>query len=119
MNSVSMKIYFNQSCSKCRNAVAQLDEKGIDYQLVKYLESELSASELGDIIDMLQDPLEDLVRKDENFRELGLNGKDYVTKDAVIELLSAHPKLMQRPIIVKDGKASIARTPEKVDELTG
>lgn len=114
-----MKIYFNQNCSKCRNAVAQLDEKGSDYQLVKYLESELSASELGDIVDMLQDPLEDLVRKDQNFRELGLKGEDYVTKDAVIELLSAHPKLMQRPIIVKDGKASIARTPEKVDELTG
>lgn len=114
-----MKIYFNPSCSKCRNAVSQLDEKGQDYELVQYLETELSTSELSDIIDMLQDPLEDLVRKDQNFRDLGLNAKDYVSKEAVIELLREHPKLMQRPIIVKNGEASIARTPEKVDELAG
>lgn len=114
-----MKIYFNPSCSKCRNAVSQLDDKGQDYELVQYLETELSTSELSDIIDMLQDPLEDLVRKDQNFRDLGLNAKDYVSKEAVIELLREHPKLMQRPIIVKNGEASIARTPEKVDELAG
>ncbi len=114
-----MKIYFNPSCSKCRNAVSQLDEKGQDYELVQYLETELSTSELSEIIDMLQDPLTDLVRKDQNFRDLGLNARDYVSKEAVIELLSEHPKLMQRPIIVKNSKASIARTPEKVDELAG
>lgn len=114
-----MKIYFNPSCSKCRNAVSQLDEKGQDYELVRYLETELSTSELSDVIDMLQDPLEDLVRKDQNFRDLGLNAKDYDSKEAVIELLREHPKLMQRPIIVKNGQASIARTPEKVDELAG
>ena len=114
-----MKIYFNPSCSKCRNAVSQLDEKGQDYELVQYLETELSTSELSEIIDALQDPLQDLVRKDQNFRDLGLNARDYVSKEAVIELLSEHPKLMQRPIIVKNGKASIARTPEKVDELAG
>ena len=114
-----MKIYFNPSCSKCRNAVSQLDEKGNDYELIHYLDSELTASELSDVIDMLQDPLTDLVRKDQNFRELGLNAEDYVTKESVILLLQAHPKLMQRPIIVKNGKACIARTPEKVDELAG
>lgn len=112
-----MKVYFNPNCSKCRNAVAQLDAKGSDYQLVKYLENEPSISELNDLVDMLEDPLPDLVRKDQNFRELGLNASDYVTKDAVVALLAEHPKLMQRPVIVKDGKASIARTPEKVDEL--
>lgn len=114
-----MKIYFNPSCSKCRTAVSQLDEKGADYVLIQYLESDLSTSELSDIIDMLEDPIKDLVRKDQNFRELGLNANDYVSKAAVIELLQKHPKLMQRPIIVKNGKASIARTPEKVDELAG
>ena len=112
-----MKVYFNPNCSKCRNAVAQLDEKGSDYELVRYLESDLSPKEIADLIDMLEDPLTDLVRKDQNFRDLGLNASDYETKEAVVALLSKHPKLMQRPVIVKDGKASIARTPEKVDEL--
>lgn len=114
-----MKIYFNPACSKCRNVVSQLDEKGKEYELVHYLESKLTAPELSEVIDILQDPLEDLVRKDQNFRELGLNAKNYVTRDAIIELLQEHPKLMQRPIIVKDGKATIARTTEKVDELLG
>lgn len=114
-----MKMYFNPNCSKCRNAVSQLDERGEDYELVHYLETGLSTSELSDIIDMLEDPLKDLVRKDQNFRDLGLDANDYVTKDSVIELLQKYPKLMQRPIIVKNGKASIARTPEKVDELAG
>ena len=66
---------------------------------------------------MLQDPLPDLVRKDQNFRKLDLQSADYQTKEAVVALLTEHPELMQRPIIVKDGSASIARTPEKVEEL--
>lgn len=114
-----MKVYFNQNCSKCRNAVAQLDEKGRDYDLVRYLDEPLSRAELREIIDMLQDPLEELVRKDQNFRDLGLNAQDYQTKDTVLALLAEHPKLMQRPIIVQDGQAYIARTPEKVDALAG
>ena len=68
---------------------------------------------------MLEDPSKNIVRKDQNFRELSLNANDYVTKEAVIESLQEHPKLMQRPIIVNDDKASIERTPEKVDELAG
>ncbi|MCY4094499.1 MAG: hypothetical protein OXG05_05150 [Gammaproteobacteria bacterium] len=68
---------------------------------------------------MLEDPSKDTVRKDQNFRELGLISNDYVTKEAVIESLQEHPKRMQRPIVVNDGNASIARTREKVDELAG
>ena len=113
-----MKVYFNPNCSKCRNAVAQLDEKQRDYDLVEYLETALSVSELEEIVDMLQDSIEDLVRKDRNFEELGLNAADFTTKEAIVALLSEHPILMQRPIIIKNGKASIARTPEKVDELS-
>ncbi|MCY4128030.1 MAG: hypothetical protein OXG15_02180 [Gammaproteobacteria bacterium] len=59
------------------------------------------------------------MRKDQNIRELGLNANDCVTKGAVIELLQEHPKLVRRPIIVEKGKACIARTSEKIDELAG
>ncbi|MYD44095.1 MAG: arsenate reductase (glutaredoxin) [Gammaproteobacteria bacterium] len=112
-----MKIYFNPNCSKCRHAVAQLDENGTEYEVVRYLEDPISPAEVSDLIDMLADPLEDLVRKDQHFRDLGLVASDYLTKEAVVSLLSTHPKLMQRPIIVRDGVAAIARTPEKVEEL--
>ena len=114
-----MRVYFNPNCSKCRNAVAQLDESNTSYEVVRYLETDLSADELSDIVQILQDPVEDLVRKDKNFQALNLNAGDYQTKEAVVSLLSEHPELMQRPIIVKDGQAHIARTPEKVAELSG
>ena len=114
-----MKVYYNPNCSKCRNAVAQLDENKVSYDLVRYLDEQLTTSELSDIVDILQDPLEDLVRKDRNFDALGLNAADYKSKDAVISLLAEHPELMQRPIIVKNGQATIARSPEKVDVVIG
>jgi arsenate reductase (glutaredoxin) len=58
-----------------------------------------------------------LVRKDKRFEELQLNPSDYVTADKVIELLSAHPELMQRPIVVREGRAVIARPAEKLQAL--
>lgn len=114
-----MKIYFNPNCSKCRNAVARFDENKIEYQLNEYLDNPPSVEELENIANMLQDPLPDLVRKDANFRALGLNETDYQTKDSIVRLLSEHPELIQRPIVVTNGQAKIARDPEIVDSLIG
>ena len=82
-----MKIYFNPSCLKCRNAVSQLDRNGENHQLVHYLKLELLAFELSDIIDMLEDPLTDWVNEDRNFSELGLNTNAYDSKESIFELL--------------------------------
>lgn len=57
------------------------------------------------------------MRKDKKFKELGLNADDYVTRAAVVDLLLKHPALMQRPVIVRDRRAVIARPSEKVLEL--
>ena len=65
---------------------------------------------------MPDEPAE-LVRKDKKFKELGLNATDYVTRAAVVDLLLEHPALMQRPVIVRDRRAVIARPSEKVLEL--
>ena len=65
---------------------------------------------------MPDEPAE-LVRKDKKFKELGLNADDYVTRAAVVDLLLEHPGLMQRPVIVGDRRAVIARPSEKVLEL--
>ncbi|MDE0371059.1 MAG: hypothetical protein OXI73_00725 [Rhodospirillales bacterium] len=58
-----------------------------------------------------------LVRKDKHFKDLGLDAKDYTTVDAVVKLLAEHPRLMQRPIAVRGGRAVIGRPSEKVEEL--
>jgi len=69
------------------------------------------------LIDLVGRPPADFIRKDRNFKALGLNAADYTTRDAVVGLLQEHPKLMQRPIIVRGEKAVIARPSEKVEEL--
>ena len=66
---------------------------------------------------MLEDPPADLVRKDKNFKELGLVESDYQTREQVIDLLLQHPVLMQRPIIVRGNRAIVARPSDKVLQL--
>ena len=59
----------------------------------------------------------ELVRKDKHFKELGLDPDAYTTEDDVVSLLLEHPKLMQRPIVIRGERAVIARPSEKVEEL--
>ena len=66
---------------------------------------------------MLPDPPAELVRKDDRFKELGLNAADYKSEEQVIDLLLQHPELMQRPIIIRGDRAVIGRPSEKVLEL--
>ena len=66
---------------------------------------------------MLDGPAADLVRKDKRFKELNLNPADYTDKKSVVALLSKHPELMQRPIVIRGKRAIIARPPEKLVAL--
>ena len=68
-------------------------------------------------IGMIDDPPAELVRKDKNFKDLGLNANDYTTEDAVVALLLEHPRLMQRPVVVSGDRAIIARPSDKVEAL--
>lgn len=65
----------------------------------------------------MPDPLTDLVRKDKHYKELGLSEEDHQTREQVIALLLEHPKLMQRPVVIRGDRAVIARPSEKVLEL--
>lgn len=66
---------------------------------------------------MLEVPASEMVRKDKRFEELGLKAADYTEPGQVVALLLKHPELMQRPIVVRDGRAVIARPPEKLQAL--
>ena len=85
--------------------------------IIDYLKDHPTRQTLGKIIDMLDDPVADLVRKDKRFKELGLNPADYADKKAVVALLLEHPELMQRPIVIRGKRAIIARPPEKLEAL--
>lgn len=109
-----MRIYHNPACSHSRGALEILEQRAADVEVVLYLETPPSKEELERLLNLLEDPAADLVRKDKRFEELGLVGSDYQTPEQVVAILVEHPELMQRPIIVKSEKAVLARPSEKV-----
>ena len=109
-----IRIYHNPACSHSRGALQILEESPADVEVVLYLETPPSKAELERFLDLLEDPPADLVRKDKRFAELGLVESDYQTPEQVVGVLLNHPELMQRPIIVKNDRAVLARPSEKV-----
>ena len=91
-----------------------LRARGVEFDTVEYLKTPPDRTTLESIVAMLDTPQAELVRKDRRFEELGLKAANYVTAEAVVALLLKHPELMQRPVIVKGGKAVIARPPERL-----
>jgi len=94
-----------------------LRSRDVEFDIIEYLKKPPTRETLEKIIDILDGPVADLVRKDKRFKELGLNADDYLEKKAVVALLLKHPELMQRPIIIRGKRAIIARPPEKLAAL--
>jgi len=107
-------VYHNPRCSNSRTALGLLADRGDTVEVVEYLKQPLDRSALEGILDALVDPPADLVRHDQRFADLGLDPGGYGERDAVIDLLLEHPELMQRPILVSGGRATIARPPARV-----
>ncbi|HEY8548129.1 MAG TPA: arsenate reductase (glutaredoxin) [Acidimicrobiales bacterium] len=110
-------ILHNRNCSTSRHAMDVIQEQGVDAEVVEYLKTPLDRAALEDLIAKLEDPVADLVRKDGFFKEQGLDADDYTTPEAVIELLLEHPRLLQRPILVKGDRAIIGRPKDRVPEF--
>ncbi len=110
-------VYHNPGCSKSRGALELLRERGVEFEVVEYLKDPPDRATLGRILDRLADAPAELVRKDERFKQLGLDASDYESRDAVIDVLLAHPELMQRPLVLRGERALLARPSEKVVEI--
>ena len=90
--------------------MAVATETGIDFETVLYMKDNPDEATLRDIISKLEDPVENLVRKDSQFKKLELDPDDYVgDADAVVDVLLRYPRLLQRPVIVRGDKAIIGR----------
>ncbi len=112
----NVTIWHNPRCSKSRNAVTLLEEKGIDAEVVKYLDTPPSKEELVAVLKMLGISARELMRtKEAIYKELNL--KDETDEDKLIEAMVGNPKLIERPIVIKDGKAVIGRPIENVEDL--
>ena len=111
-----MKIYHNPRCTKSRQALQLLQEKGIEPEVVEYLKNPLTEEELWDVLNKLDmEPLE-LVRTKEAEWIEHFKGKDLDENEIVFAMIE-YPKLMERPIIVNGEKAVVARPTEKVNEV--
>lgn len=94
-------------------------EAGVAVDTVLYLNAPLDEAALRELLGQLEDPATDLVRRDAHFKELGLTDADVATADQVVQVLVAHPKLMQRPVLVKGNRAIIGRPKDRVPEFLG
>ena len=102
----------NPNCSTSRHALECVS--GEDVEVVQYLKTPLDRPALLDLLGKLEDPPADLVRKDGFFTSLGLNPADYLTAEAVADLLVEHPRLMQRPVLVRGDRAIVGRPKDRV-----
>ena len=111
-----MKIYHNPRCTKSRQTLAIIEEKGIEVEKVLYLENALTKIELIHILKKLGIDAEKLVRKSEVIYKEKYKGKN-LSEEKWIEVMVENPKLIERPIVVKGEKAIIGRPPENVKDL--
>jgi arsenate reductase len=109
-----LTILHNQKCSTSRNVMDEIAARGLDAEVVQYIKTPLDRAALQELVGKLEDPVADLVRKDPFFDSLDLKAADYTTPDAVVDLLVEHPRLMQRPVLVKGDRAIIGRPKDRV-----
>ena len=111
------RLYHNTRCSKSRGALELLRERGIEPEVVYYLETPPSPAELREMLRMLGLPARGLMRTGEPaYTELGLDEAS-LSDDALIEAMATHPQLIERPVFVHNGRAVIGRPPECVLEI--
>ena len=111
-----MKIYHNPRCRKSRETLNLLKEKEIDVKVIEYLKETPTEEELREILNRLgKKPLE-VIRKGEKIYKEQFKGKDY-SDEEWIKIMVNNPILIERPIVVKDDKAVIGRSPENVNQL--
>ncbi|WP_105903512.1 arsenate reductase (glutaredoxin) [Vibrio gangliei] len=115
---MSVTIYHNPRCSKSRQTLELLTEKGIEPQVVKYLEETPTVETLKNLYQQLGlNKVRDMMRtKEDIYKELNL-GDSSVTDEQLFEAMANHPKLIERPIVVNNGQARHGRPPEQVLEI--
>ncbi|WP_456379223.1 arsenate reductase (glutaredoxin) [Lutibacter sp.] len=111
-----MKIYHNPRCSKSRQGLAILENSKLNFEVIKYLETPATKKELLEIIKLLKISPIDLVRKNEAIWKDNYKGKN-LSNSEIINAMVKNPKLIERPIVINNGKAVIGRPPEVIKTI--
>ncbi len=113
-----IKLWHNSSCSKSREALNILEIHGRKYEVFEYLKGDFSKDDLITIMRQLNiTDIKDMLRhKEDEYKELDIENK---SQDKILELVVKTPKLIERPIIIKDDKACIARPMTNMTDMLG
>lgn len=109
-------ILHNNRCGKSRNAVQFIENKGLDFEVRNYLETPLSEVEIEDLLEKLDVSVHEIIRKNEDFWKENFSEKTY-SDSGLVSILANYPQLLQRPIVIKDNKAIVARDLEKLEKF--
>ncbi len=110
-------IFHNPRCSKSRQTLALLEQNGLQTNVVEYLKTPPNAKELKEILTMLNIEPRALIRKGEAlYKDLGVADSS-LSNEQLIDIMCNNPKLIERPIVITNGKAKIGRPPEAVLEI--
>ncbi len=111
---MAVRIIHNPRCSKSRATLQILEDQGVEPEIILYLETPPDAEELKSILASLGLTPRELMRKGESeYREQGLDDPG-LSDDELVAAMVATPKLIERPIVLANGKAAIGRPPESV-----
>jgi arsenate reductase (glutaredoxin) len=111
-----IQVYHNPRCGKSRNCLAIIEEKGVQYEVIKYLENPPSYEQLVELLKKLNlKPLELVRQKEKIWIENYKNTK--MTDEEIIQAMVSYPILIERPIVIKGDKAIIGREPEKLNSF--
>ncbi len=111
-----IKIYHNPRCGKSRDGLKIVEASGLGFEIIKYLENIPSKQELKDIIKYLNISPESLLRKNEKIWKEKFKDTT-MTDDEIVEAMVTYPKLIERPIVIKNKKGVIGRPPENINEF--
>jgi arsenate reductase len=113
-----IKIFHNNRCSKSRQALSMVNGLTNEVEVIDYMNTSVTKNELVQVLKELEMTPSELLRKGESDYKEHVKGKD-LSDDQIIDLMLTYPKLIERPIVIKDGKAIIARPPELVHDFVG
>ncbi len=114
---MTVTIYHNPRCSKSRQTLELIEQRNISAKIIEYLKADLSKKELEEILSLLNVEPRQIMRIDDTiYKELELDDQN-LTEDQLLEAIVKNPALLERPIVIADGKAVIGRPPENVLDI--
>lgn len=113
---MKLTILHNNRCGKSRAALQFLESKGLDFETRLYLENPLSEVEIENLLDKLNVSVNEIIRKNEDILKEEFSSALY-SNQSLVSILANHPKLLQRPIVIKGDKAIVARDLERLEEF--